>query len=770
MTQGRKRWSLRGIVNWWLFNRKIKNNIKRGSQSRKKAHEHESISPHRSGMCHRGQSHMDQRTNSSPSNDTSTLSHEASTITVRSDFSTAALQPSLSMMPNLERAPYARSTHLELEDFDASTIPSWQSNVINRSHDQTKRLDCVDSGHSESCGQPESCGSSQWSRKGTEEQMKNCKTSVEVSSETTPESVSIEQDKLGTQVMVDESEVSVDISPSLSGMVLSGAGSLVGGDFRVPPSRSHILLSPELSPPLTIKNPVDIESMEEACRAESSISADGRSALLRTSSQITNVSRTSSRPNQSAVKTPSQSHQRYRAQYSRSEQLSKHEAQAFEERQKEIQQFMRDEAQRASLGANLSTGFYQQPSESISSLDIRNSQFCTRQHSTLSLPALQDSRSYATLPSTSTISVRDRRPSSGRSKVHYAQSMQNLCSSRIGLSHYDPRLNQSLAGHLHSQSLERSTSEACVDVRSISNRSCVDTGDQNSIQSRHSRSPSIASSLRHVQHRRPADPSPRHLRYPGGPTPVDARNSTAMDSHSSGSDPYSRPFTGFSGSYAHSQQPHSMAYSASGYQSEAEFLEVEADAQFARAYPHQFGHHQYSQSTRNFGRAGSMVSTSSYSHGPNSNPYLPSRGPLVTDVMTPSAPPRGQRRNPKGIPKLKCAANVNMAVSWDANGEAIGYHYQNPEDSVIKRWQGAVQASEELKELRSARVRSKNGWGEGRPANWKSPSRIHGIIHEEETFVPDGRGLYGYVSRGQTGGRLKGDGNGNGNGREPLVS
>ncbi|KAE9970444.1 hypothetical protein BLS_004905 [Venturia inaequalis] len=751
MPRRSKRWRFCGNIKKWFASCKVKDKIDKGLQRRKGAHEHGEIRSYHPDMGHEGQSHMDHRPTSTPFDDTSTLSHEASTMTIGSDFRTAALQPSLSMIPNLQQAPYARSTHLDLENFDPSTIPSSQSAVKHHDRGQTKRIDCYDSSHSESCG------SSQQSQKKAEEQKKNCEIAAEIYSGTGPDAVSIEQDKLCTQIVVDEAEVSVDASPSSSGTVLSRAGSLVGVDGREPATCSHTLQSSELSPPLTIRNLVDFEIAEEARRAESSTSAVGSSILSRTPSQITDVSRTSSRQSGPAVKTQSQSHQRYKAQNSRLEQLLNYEAQVFEERRKEIRQFMEDEALRASLDTDLSTGLYQQPSGNTTSLRNIIGQSYTHRRSTLSLPALRGSMSCATLPGMSMESLQNP-PSPSRAEVHYAQSMQNLCSAGMRPVQCDSQFRWSTADHPHDQFSERSTSRARIDARSISSKSFVDTGDQTSIRSHHSSSPSTASSFHRVQQRPPPNPSPRHLRYPGGPTPVDVRNSTAMDSQSSGSDPYSRPFTGFSGVYAHSQRPHSAIYPASSYQPEAEPINRDPYAQFARDYPRQLDHPHYSQPTPNFARPASIASTSSYTHGSNLNPYVPPGGPLVADVMIPSAPPRGQMRSPKGIPKLQCAANVNMAVSWDANGDPIGYHYENPKDSVIERWQGAVQASAELKKLRSARVKSKNGRGEGQLANWRSPGRIHDTIHEEETFRPDERGLYGYVSRGQAEGRLKGNG------------
>lgn len=680
-----------------------------------------------------------------------------------SDFRTAALQPSLSMIPTLQQAPYARSTHLDLENFDPSTISSPQAAMAYHDHGQTKRIDCYDSGHSASCG------SSQQSetKKRLEEQKNNIL--VEVSSGTifVEEPTHIEKDKPGTQVTEDEAEVSLDVPRSLSGKVLTRNGSFVGIGGPENAMRIHTFQSPELSPPLTIRNLLDLEGAEDACLAEPSV-PEGSSVISRTPSQVTSVSRASSRRSAPTEKTPPVVLRRYRGQNSRSEQLSAREAQVFEERCKEIQQFMREEERRASLDTTLSSGFYQQPSESETSLRNPSSQSYTHhRHSTLSLPALQGSMSYITLPVMSIHSGGDS-PSPNRAEIHYAQSMQNLGSMGMSPVHYDPRFSRSLADQLHYQFPERSTSRAHVDARSISSTGRVDVGDQASIRSHQSKTPSIASSLQSAQQRRSPNPSPRHLRYPGGPTPIDARNNTAMNSNSSGSDSYYRPFTGFSGEYAHSQRPHSVIYPASGYpQTDADFVSHDAYTQLA-GYPHQLGH-QHPQSTPNFGRPASIASTSSYTHGPNPSPYIPPGGPLITDVMTPSAPPRGQRRDPKDIPKLQCAANVNMAVSWDANGEPIGYHYENPEDSAIQRWQGGVHAVEELKKLKSGRAGNmRSGRGERRrerpPANWRSPGRLHGTIHEEETFVPDGRGLYGYVARGQAEGRLRN------NGRRPSVS
>ncbi|TLD20063.1 hypothetical protein E2P81_ATG09133 [Venturia nashicola] len=652
-----------------------------------------------------------------PFDDTSTLSHQASTVTVGSDFRTAALQPSLSMIPTLQQAPYAKSTHLDLEDFGSSTILPSQCAVTHADHGQTKRIDCHDSGHSESCG------SSQQSQKKVDEQKKNCEILVEVSSGIAPELVPIEQDQLGTPVMEDEAEVSVNVSPSLSGNVLSRTRSLSRVDGCEPATRCHNLQSPEPSPLLTIRNVVDLESAE-ARRAESPISVEGSSVLSRTSSQIMNVIQTSPRRSGSASKTPSQSHSRYRLQNSRSEPSSQREALVLKERRKEIKNFMGDEAQHA-LDTDLSARLYHQPSDNMMSLpDISGQPYTHHRQSTSSLPALQNSRSYAMLPNMS-IELGEDDPSPGLAKLHYAKSMQHLCKTGMSVVQHDPLPHQSLADQVHPHSLKRRTSRAPVDAQSISSRCRVDTGDQASIQSNLSRSPSMASSFYSVQQRPSPNPSPRHLRYPGGPTPVDVRNSTGVNSNSSGSDSYSRPFTGFSGAYAHSQRPPSVTSSVSNYQPEAEVFNHDAYAQFARDHLHQFGCPQYSQSTPNFGHPASIVSTSSYSRGPNPSPSIPFGGPLLTDVMTPSAPPRGQRRDPKGIPKLQCAANVNMAVSWDANGEQIGYHYQNPEDSVIERWQGGVHASDELKKMRSTRLTS----------SYTTPTSINGTSNYQKQIA-----------------------------------
>lgn len=737
MPQDSIRWRIRNNVKKLFSSHKPKDEIEEDFQRRERVREHGRIHSYHAGMCRRGQSHVDPKPTPTPFDDRSTISHEASTMTMESDFRTAALQPSLSMMPNLQQAPYARSTHLDFENFDRSTVSPSQSAVTHHNHGQTKHIDCYDSGHSASC-----C-SSQQSKERAKEQ-------VDVSSGTTfaEELADPEPDKLGIQVPENEAEVSVEVSRSSSGKRLSSNGSCAGFDGPEKTTRIHTLRSLGPSSPLTSRNLIDLDNAEEAHRTKPSIPADERSVLSRNPSQITNVSRTSSRRSGTAVKSPSQSHRRYRGQNSRSDQMSAREAQIFEERRKEVRKFMREEERRASLDTNLSAGFYQQPSESIRSLRSPNVQPHTHhRHSTLSLPVFQDSRSFATLPIMGVESGRDE-----RAGVHYAQSMQNLGNMRMSPTHYDSRSNQPSVDQQHYQFPVRSTSRSHVDTRSINSTTRFDAGDQTSIRSHHSRPPSIASSVHSMQQRTSPDPSPRHLRYPGGPTPVDFRNNTAMDSYSSGSESYSRPFSGFSGVYAHSQRPHSVMYPASGYQSEAESHSHDAYARFAGGYPYQLGHPQYSQSIPNFSRPASLVSTSSYTHGPNPTPYIPPGGPLVTDVMTPSAPPRGQRRDPKAIPRLQCAANVNMAVSWDANGEPIGYHYENPEDSVIQRWQGGVHAVEQLKKQKSRGVGRRGGDMGGRPPNWRSPGRLHGTIFEEETtYFPDGRGLYGYVAGRQRG-------------------
>ncbi|QDS71294.1 hypothetical protein FKW77_001439 [Venturia effusa] len=692
MPQDSKGWSLRGNLKKWWTGRKVKKN--------------------NDSMYHQGQSNTNHNYTSAPFDDTSTISQQASTMTIESDFRTAALQPSISMIPNLQHAPYARSTHLAFEHFDSATTPCPQTIRLYRDHDSTKRTDCYDSGHSASCN------SSQQSE--TKVQVEGQQTKHEIPVEVpsgTPfaeESAHLAQDLHDTHVCEDAAKVPEDGSLSTIGVPLSSSDSSLETDTPDNATRIHAFQSSEPSRPLMIKNLNDLEGTEYAGHAEHSIIEAGSSAISRSTSQSTSASPTSFRRSVADEKFPSTALRRYRGHTSRISQLPAREAKIFCERRREIQQFMEEEGRRASLDPTLGPGLYQLPSKSAPSLrNFHGQASIHRQQSTSTLPDCQGPTSCTTKPGTSLESRED--PSSlDHADVRHAQSMQDLCSRGMSQAYHDVQYSQSMTDQLRCQIPNRGAYRAPSDTRSISSRSFVDASDQASFQSRLSRTPSVVSSLYNAQQRPFPDPSPRHLRYPGGPTPVDARNHTAMHSHSSGSDPYSRPFTGFSGDYTQSQRPQSTIYHATtaGCQSEYQFLNHDADASLA-GYPHHRLGHVYSRSTPDFGgRPASIASTSTtisavgHTHGPNPMPYVPPTGPLMTDVMTPSAPPRGQRRNPKEIPALPCAANVNMAVSWDANGEPIGYHYENPEVSAIKRWQGGVHAVEELKRQRRGKTLS----------------------------------------------------------------
>lgn len=769
MPERSKRWSLRGQVSnikerWRKYEEKAQISDTEYESHRQRGYQEQGTTASYTddGYSCQDQSGLDfaayNNTTSIPFEESSPLSCSANGMTLASDFRFAALQPAPSMIPNLQQAIDVRSTHLDYGDLDASSItPSPFVSTEVQVHDQAEHAH--DSAHTKSLNSYKEIAT----RDSAKEQGNNCQRPADVSpnENLVEEQPPDREEKLNNPTLKGEAEMMVAIPRPLSGTGLQrskfDSGSVAHQEPEAPPSPPV----PEANRLLTIRNPTTQDCVEESCHTKAATTdqthSDASQPLSKVGLPVPTPSQTSSRRSEAAASTPSLSRRRYTGQVCGFQQLSPHEVQMVEANRRKNERYLEqhESDRRAALETNLrrtNLEVYEYPSEEMSSLHERSSKFYAQhRHSTNSMPLLHSSRSHATLQGMETAG---EPPFYHQAHDRHAQSAYNLCHPEMSLAFHDPHLNQSMmepaqVSQFHLP-LQRG-SKPHVDAQSISSRSRISDSDRTSIRSVHSMAPSMAPSSYSMQQTSSVNPSSRRLRYPGSLnyTP----RSFAVHNKRSVADPYTRPFTGFSGDYAQSpqQRPHSIFHPPADHMSEAEFLRHDPYAQYqGGVYPYQFN--PYAQSVPDIYRPSSLRSVSSYGrlHHQEGRGVVPPGGPLIRDVMTPSSAPRGQSPNTvKGIPKLECASNVSMASSWDKNGDHIGFHYEPPD--LDKSWQGGVHAVDEYKRQKSMEARGR-AWSmrdtrgdvaERPPAAWKTPR--NGPILEEGEVQPDGRGYYGWL-------------------------
>jgi hypothetical protein len=471
---------------------------------------------------------------------------------------------------------------------------------------------------------------------------------------------------------------------------------------------------------------------------------------------------------QSAIPNPSRYKQQQFGQALGLHSLPKNLQQQLEHNHMQNVLFLRQEREARAfrnLKSRRSLGAFSQPEQGMGFFcDVTGQQFGHHRQSMQDLSAHHASRNSSALTSQKIEQGRPASPFPFHQDVCHATSTKAFCSTRKtpvgGGVPIDAQSTQSSVPRMRDVLFKRE-SQTPVNARSIPSASRVAVSDNAPNTNYHSRTASASSGYHIAQSPHSISPSIHHLRAPGGPISprtISIAGSVAVGGHTPVLEPYSRPFSAFSGNHL-PQRPHPMHPTTSElrspvkYMSDAEYLRSVSSPHSPLNTPDSFPYAltPWVQSSPNLSISGSYRSTYASSNYPSQNLsadppmqlnhrrsmcYLPPGGSLVSNPEIMSPPKRGTTRSPRQIPMLPCSP-ANMTVSYDKNGESIGFHYApQPE-----RWSGAIHAIEERKRDMVGGLK------------WKSlqPARI------AEEGEEGGRGLYGFLetNEGMTNGRGK---------------